>query len=523
MAGSRFVNPYAQSVQSTGLPYPGGQLFFYLSGTSTPSPTYSDSALTTPNTNPVILDSAGSDGNVFLNPAVAAYKVVLEDANGNLIWTADPVYPAASANVTGTIWGGTSTGSANGQIVSAPGFSQTNGQTVAFIAGFTNTGPLTINAGFGPLPVYQANSSGPTLLVGGEVVTGNIVTVVYSSVLNSGAGGGQIVSSVFFGATIINSPINMSLSSSVASNALTINVLGAFGATAPSPTNPVIIPVRDVTLANGDLTLVTVISPLSIIIPSGATLGAANATAFRIWIVMFNDAGTPRLGVINCVSGIGTGVSIYPLGGASAGPVSAVQITSGSLSSGVIYAPFTVTSKCFAILGYLEYNSSGLAAAGTYTIVPTKLQSFGPNVPLPGQVVQAANLLFGTGGAGAVGAMTLFSNTSATITPTAACNLIKYNISANYSQPAIASFNVQPLGQVFRGASVAPGTPQGAGQAPVSSGTVGVGWQGRMTFINYDFPNTAASVAYGLGAGSNNAGTSVTIGSVSSVIEEIQA
>lgn len=90
MAGSRFVSPAQQPVQSTGLPYPGGQLFFYVSGTTGLAVTYSDSALTIPNTNPVILDSAGDAGNVFLDPTIT-YKVVLFDVNNNLIWTFDPV------------------------------------------------------------------------------------------------------------------------------------------------------------------------------------------------------------------------------------------------------------------------------------------------------------------------------------------------------------------------------------------------------------------------------------------------
>jgi hypothetical protein len=60
---------------------PGGSLAFYASGTSTPLATYSDSALTSPNTNPVVLDAAGRAGNIFLQNL--AYKVVLSDANNN--------------------------------------------------------------------------------------------------------------------------------------------------------------------------------------------------------------------------------------------------------------------------------------------------------------------------------------------------------------------------------------------------------------------------------------------------------
>jgi hypothetical protein len=87
---NRFYSPNQQFCDTTGAPYAGGSLAFYASGTSTPLATYSDSALTIANTNPVVLDSAGRAGNVFLQNL--AYKVVLSDVNSNVIWTDDPVY-----------------------------------------------------------------------------------------------------------------------------------------------------------------------------------------------------------------------------------------------------------------------------------------------------------------------------------------------------------------------------------------------------------------------------------------------
>jgi hypothetical protein len=87
---NRFFSPNQQFADSTGLPYANGTLAFYASGTSTPLATYSDSALTIANTNPVVLDSAGRAGNIFLQNL--AYKVVLSDVNSNVIWTDDPVY-----------------------------------------------------------------------------------------------------------------------------------------------------------------------------------------------------------------------------------------------------------------------------------------------------------------------------------------------------------------------------------------------------------------------------------------------
>lgn len=87
---SRFYSPNQQFCDATGAPFAGGTLGFFASGTSTPLSTFTDSALTIANTNPIVLDSAGRAGNVFLQNL--AYKVVLADANGVQIWSDDPVY-----------------------------------------------------------------------------------------------------------------------------------------------------------------------------------------------------------------------------------------------------------------------------------------------------------------------------------------------------------------------------------------------------------------------------------------------
>lgn len=81
--------PIYQFFTDNGVPLAGGQLEFFDSGTSTPKATYADAGLTTPNTNPLILDAAGRAGPVFFE--AGDYKVVLKSALGITIRTADPV------------------------------------------------------------------------------------------------------------------------------------------------------------------------------------------------------------------------------------------------------------------------------------------------------------------------------------------------------------------------------------------------------------------------------------------------
>jgi len=89
----RFFNPAPQFFYSgtPAAPLAGGLMYFYVPGTTTPKDTYSDNALTTPNTNPVVLSSSGVLPNVFLD---GSYKVILQDKNG----VQQPGWPRDSVN-----------------------------------------------------------------------------------------------------------------------------------------------------------------------------------------------------------------------------------------------------------------------------------------------------------------------------------------------------------------------------------------------------------------------------------------
>jgi hypothetical protein len=86
----RFVAPVSQFLYQSALKVlSGGNLYFYESGTSTPQDTYTDITLGTANPNPVQLNSAGvPEADIWMN---GNYRVVLEDVNGNVLWTADDV------------------------------------------------------------------------------------------------------------------------------------------------------------------------------------------------------------------------------------------------------------------------------------------------------------------------------------------------------------------------------------------------------------------------------------------------
>jgi hypothetical protein len=91
--------PIFQGIGPNGVPLVGGQLFTYIAGTSTPQATYVDSTQTTQNTNPVILNSNGQ-ANVWL-VTTETYKLVLQDAKGNQIWSVDNIAGGVTAQSIG--------------------------------------------------------------------------------------------------------------------------------------------------------------------------------------------------------------------------------------------------------------------------------------------------------------------------------------------------------------------------------------------------------------------------------------
>lgn len=87
--------PKFQAIDASGNPVSGGLVYTYAAGTSTPVVTYSNSAGTTNNTNPVVLDAAGM-ATIYLVQG-SSYKFVVKDANDVLLYTQDNIRVPAEA------------------------------------------------------------------------------------------------------------------------------------------------------------------------------------------------------------------------------------------------------------------------------------------------------------------------------------------------------------------------------------------------------------------------------------------
>lgn len=93
-----------QSFTNSGIVNAGGLLYSYLAGSTTATPTYTDSSQATQNANPIVLNSAGRPPNEIWMTNGTAYKFVLADVNNNTLGTWDFVPGINSNNTTSSEW-----------------------------------------------------------------------------------------------------------------------------------------------------------------------------------------------------------------------------------------------------------------------------------------------------------------------------------------------------------------------------------------------------------------------------------
>lgn len=175
-----------QYLNDVGVILPGGKINTYLAGTSTPQATYTDITGGTPNSNPIILNSAGRLPSVAIwQLRGVAIKATITDANNNAIGT--PIDQITGINDFSGATGGISvlssvsgTNTITASVIPAISSYQP-GSVVELTPAATNTGATTLSiSGLSSIAVQNVDG---TACVGGELVTGIPALLL----LNSGA------------------------------------------------------------------------------------------------------------------------------------------------------------------------------------------------------------------------------------------------------------------------------------------------------------------------------------------------
>jgi hypothetical protein len=186
---------------------------------------------------------------------------------------------------------------------------------------------------------------------------------------------------------------NGKLIASVSSNALTVQILTAGGST-PSVSDPVYVAFHNTSAGSGSgaYTTIAITSAMSLTISAGSTLGTANAVPFKLWAVLFNDGGTLRLGIINCIRTDTYELTIRPLVEYLQAATALAEGGAGAADSGgQFYASQDINNRSYRVLGYMEWEA-GQVTAGTWASLPTWTEMFTTGSHLPGDIIQEISL-----------------------------------------------------------------------------------------------------------------------------------
>lgn len=343
------------------------------------------------------------------------------------------------------------------------------------VSALTDTVTFTINAA----DKFSGGATGTSMLI----PAGTSVTLVTDA---AGAGTWFLVNQQQIG---LESPLNLQITASVAGNNLTIAIKDRNG-NDPSTASPILLAFRSPSVAVGSLNIRVITSALSVVLTSGNGIGSTDGNTSRVWLVCFDNGGTPVLGAIIC----STATQIFPLDETAD---QTAALVGASNNAGTIYTTGSApATKPIRILGFVE---STQATHGTWASSPSKIQLFGPGIKKPGDTVQENSGISTTGGQSNSATYIALTGGSITvaITPTSAANLIFAEASAGANQTVAATTTLR----MSRG-TVAATNLFGCEVVLNNTNALVCG----TTLIGYDLPNTTGATTYAI-QGKTSAGT----------------
>lgn len=353
-------------------------------------------------------------------------------------------------------------------------YSNTRGYTVIFTAVATNVSiqSLSVN-GQSIANIFKQSTSGPVPLSGGEIVPNQQYSAIFDGtqfqinpVPSLALGWGlQAQTATLSGINLTNPPygfdtcVNMTISATVGSNLLGLQLFAADTGAAPTAQHPILCPWRNGTIATGSPVWTSIVTPTYLDTnAAGASLGTLNGMPFRLWVVLFYNGGTPTLGLwqsttfqVAAQAPQGNNITLSTLDESAL--QSPTAISAAATSAGVYYAPngTSISNSPFRILGYLDFGN-GLTTAGNYATGPTRIQLFGPGIKKPGDRINFVKSSLATATAlvaatyNITGTKPVPTNgvtaTSITVSPTASMDVFNINasVSLNGAGPAGTGF-----------------------------------------------------------------------------------
>jgi hypothetical protein len=317
---SSFAGAGAQFFDDNGNPLTGGKLYTYASGTTTPAATYTTSAGTSANTNPIILDAAGRTPNEIWLAVGTLFKFVLKSSTDVLIGTYDGIPPINDPYSINSVLGSVTGTNAIAAVATPTITTYATGATYSFIAVNTNTSSVTLS--ISGLAAKSVTKNGSVALTAGDIQVGKMMWVEYDGTTF------QLLNNIIYGGSITNGNIvsltaplgaangGSGVASPTANNVLLGNGAAAFQLVAPGTSGNLLT-------SNGTTWAST----------SPGQSGFSNVQVFTATGTFTVPTNITRVKV-TVIGGGGTGAS--GAGGGGGGGGTAIKIVTGLTPAGTV-------------------------------------------------------------------------------------------------------------------------------------------------------------------------------------------
>lgn len=493
------LSPVFNDAQITtgGLPLSGGKLYTYIAGTTTPQATYTTSAGTTAQDNPIILNGRGEVANPVWLIQGSTYKIVLKDADDSTIRTID--------NVQGVSDGSDSDPDFDALLVTPAYLSATQFRiasadyTATFTPGRRVRAQVTAGTIYGTVTssTYSTDTDVTVAWDGTQMDSG--LSAVWYSILSN-------YQNVLTAAGLENLVSNGSLTSSVSANALTVRLKTVSG-NDPSANEPVLIAF----FGNGATAVRRVTAAKSVVLSAGSTLGAANSQYCRIHVLALENGTDVELALYHA-GNIPTSGKNLPR------PFDERQLLTTTAEGGAgaadtLQTAYSTTARSavrYRWIGYIELQTG--STAGNWSNTPTDSVIWTPSVPRVGDIVNRSSFVSDTLQSAITTSYVTLTTFNTTIVIGSNYNMLRTQFTAlalvtrvtgtapfiGYLKP----FDVTAAADMFGTASnaaIIAGSNDGAGGNPsyqffaaASAGSRTFSWQGKVN----DATNTDLSCYY---------------------------
>lgn len=346
---SLFAGAGWQFFDNNGNILSGGNLYTYAAGTTTPLTTYTSSAATTANSNPIVLDASGRvPYEIWINTTSTA-KFALYTSTGTLIGTWDniPSY-AAALNLTGT-----------------------NNAVAYFnsVGTFTSSSNMTFDGS--NLTVAGGITTGSDVAITGNISTTG--TATFTGLISSTAGISSSTPAVTQSAGDNSTKIATTAfvaNTSAKAKIQPLTVTGPSGGALTISLDPTTLDFRNTSTSSGTVTTVSNASTLNLTLSGAATLGTSSGVPTRLVVLaIYNSSISMELAIVNLAGGNKLDETNI---------INTSVISSGT-SASTFYSTTARPSVAYRVVGIIDATNT-LSGGSNSWGTPTLVQGWGGQV-----------------------------------------------------------------------------------------------------------------------------------------------